>query len=59
MRRIHKLSDIITLQTLPVPRAFLDLLDELRARNAALCAARGSTDDSRSVRQGPGGLMVE
>ena len=39
-----------------VPRAFLDLLDELRARNAALCAARGSADDSRSVRQGPGVL---
>ena len=46
----------VTLQTLPVPRAFLDLLDELRARNAALCAARGSTDDSRSIRQGPGVL---
>ena len=46
----------VTLETVSVPREFLDLLDELRARNAALCAARGSTDDTRSIRQGPGVL---
>ena len=44
----------VTLETLTVPRAFLELLDELRSRNAALCAARGSTGDSRSTAQGPG-----
>ena len=49
----------MSIEALEVPRSFGNLLDELRALNASLCAAPATTSDTRSTAQGPGVITGE